>query len=517
MCIRPLFCSFVIAAFLTPSRAEEKPEEAAKAEPSKEAKDGEKKEDPAADKVTEHTLELPTGRIAYKASAGFLPVLTKEDGAKSVASVFHIAYTRTDAGDSAARPVTFCFNGGPGSSSVWLHLGSYGPRRVWFDDAGNPPNPPGRLVDNPQTLLDQTDLVFIDPVSTGFSRAEKGEDAKQFHGVSGDIQAVGEFIRLWLTRNQRWASPKFLSGESYGTTRAAGLAEHLMSRQGIEVNGLVLVSSVLDFQTIAAHDSNYMPYVLYLPTYTATALHHGLLKGDRAALLAKAEAYALDRYLPALARGGALAPDERARVARELSELTGIPPERILEQNLHLHPVWFMGELLRDQGRQVGRMDGRYTAPQIRAFGSPESFDPSLSSWIGPYTAAFNDYLRRELKYETDLPYEILSPKVHPWKWDGSENRYLALQEAVRSTVLRNPALRVFIASGDLDLATPYFATDFTFRQIDLPGVGLQWVHKRYPAGHMMYVHHDSLVRMRADLRAFYDETLKAAPAVRTR
>jgi carboxypeptidase C (cathepsin A) len=512
---RPFIAACLSALpFLAHPAAEEKPEAKGDA-----ANKPEEKPAKVEDKVTEHTLETPAGRIDYRVTTGFLPLLLKEDGAKSAAQVFHVSYTRLPEAGAAERPVTFCFNGGPGSSSVWLHLGTFGPKRVALDPLGNPPTPPGRLIDNPQTLLDQTDLVFIDPVSTGFSRPEKGEDAKQFHGVRGDIEAVAEFIRLWLTRHHRWLSPKFLAGESYGTTRAAGLAEHLQSRHRIELNGLLLVSSVLDFTTILPHESNLLPHALFLPTYATVAWHHGKIPAgvaeSRADLQAKAEAFALREYLPALARGGDLSAGERQALANRLAELTGLSAPRILEQNLHLSPSWFMQELLREESRIVGRMDGRYTAPAVQAFGRGEFFDPSLSAWMGPYTAAFHDYIRRDLGFESDLPYEILSPKVHPWKWDGQENRYLTFQGELRSVVIRNPSLAIFIASGDCDLATPYFATDYTFRQLSQPGVAPRLTHHRYPAGHMMYVHEDSLVRMREHLRAYYTETLRAVPPPR--
>jgi len=364
--------------------------------------------------VTRHTITIEGFSYAYTATTGIMALPDYEGEPR--ADIFFIAYTldRTE-DDPAARPVTFAFNGGPGSSSVWLHMGALGPRRVDLGPQGFQFAPPFRLVDNDQSWLDLTDLVFIDPVSTGYSRPADGHKKSEFHGLNEDIAAVGEFIRLWTTRNSRWSSPKFLAGESYGTTRAAGLSGYLQSTYGMELHGIVLISPVLNFQTIRFGVGNDTPFWLFLPTYTATAYYHDKLDADLMAdlpaTLDLARKWAQTDYLAALAMGDALDPARRRTIAKELARFTGLSVEFVERSDLRVSIFNFTKELRRDEGLTVGRLDSRYTGRDRLGIGSSPEYDPSYAAIQGPYTATINDYVRTELGYENDLPYEILTDR----------------------------------------------------------------------------------------------------------
>jgi len=467
---------------------------------------------------TRHSVAIDGAQVDYTVTAGTI-VLREEveaegekagaaEGEKPKATFFFIAYTRDGVEDRAARPVTFSFNGGPGSSSVWLHLGVLGPRRVALDETGNLPPPPYRLVDNPDALLDVTDLVFIDPVSTGFSRPVAGEKARDFHDIKKDIESVGDFIRLYTTRYRRWLSPKFLIGESYGTTRAAGLAGYLQERHGLYLNGIMLVSAILDFQTALFHPGNDLPYALFLPSYAATAWYHGRLapdlQADLRATLAEVEAYALGDYLLALARGARLTDAARSEVASRLARYTGLSADFVDRADLRVEISRFTKELLRDERRTVGRLDSRFKGIDRDAAGEHHEYDPSLANITGPYTAAFNDYVRGELAFESDLPYEILNPRVWPWRWSEFENRYVNVAETLRRAMTINPFLKVLVASGVFDLATPYLATDYTLDHLGLdPELRSNVRVHTYEAGHMMYIHGPSLALQKGHLADF--------------
>lgn len=460
---------------------------------------------------TEHTVVIGGETVTYTATAGRL-VLKKEDG-KATAGVFFIAYTRKDVSDLSRRPLTISFNGGPGSSSVWLHLGLLGPRRVLSGDAGSPLPPPYRLVDNEFSLLDVTDLVFVDPVSTGYSRPAPGEEAKQFHGVEQDAESVGEFIRLYVTRNKRWASPKFLIGESYGTTRASALAGHLQDRYGLYLNGLMLVSAVLNFQTLEFVPGNELPYILYVPAYTATAWYHRRLPADLQAdlqqALAEAESFAYGEYMQALFRGDTLQPDERAAVVRKLVRLTGLAPEYIERTNLRIEIMRFCKELLRDQRKTVGRLDSRYTGADRDAAGESLSYDPSSAATFGPYAGALNSYVREELNFTSDLPYEVLANLWESWDYSKHQNKFVDMSETLRSAMTQNPFLKVIIANGYFDLATPYSATEYTVSHLALePELRGNVQMTYYEAGHMMYVHESSLRQLADDLHQYLRQVL---------
>lgn len=458
--------------------------------------------------VTHHTWTAGDREIDYTATAGRIVLKTEEDEAK--ASVFFVAYTEDDLDEPAERPITFCFNGGPGSSSVWLHLGMLGPKRVQIPDDATQPAPPYRLIPNRYSLLDETDLVFIDPVSTGYSRAAEDEDPKQFHGYEEDIESVGQFIHLYVTRNKRWLSPKFLLGESYGSTRAAGLSGHLQERYNMYLNGIALVSSVLNFQTLRFDDNNDLPYILFLPSYTATAWYHERLpdglQADLEKTLAKVEKFAMGPYAHALRQGADLSKRKRRRIAEKLARYTGLSPEYVEQTNLRITTSRFTKELLRNQRRTVGRLDSRFKGIDRDAAGDSYEYDPSGAAINGVFTATLNHYIRDELKFESDLSYEVLTGRVHPWSYDRFENRYVDAAETLRSAMTQNPHLRLFVASGYYDLATPYLASKYTVNHLALDLTLREHVTMGYyPAGHMMYIHDPSLKRLKQDLSSFYD------------
>ncbi|MBP95917.1 peptidase S10 [Candidatus Poribacteria bacterium] len=464
--------------------------------------------------ITQHSITIDQKEIHYTVTAGTIVLKEEEEkgrksyGEKAKASVFFVAYTLDNTGDTAKRPITFSFNGGPGSSSVWLHLGVLGPRCVETDQKGNLLQPPYRLIENQYSVLDQTDLVFIDPISTGFSRVVQGEEAKQFHGFKKDIESIGDFIRLYTTRYQRWTSPKFLIGESYGTTRAAGLSGYLQERHGLYLNGIMLISSVLDFQTIRFMNGNDLPYILYLPSFTATAWYHNLLDAelqmDFHQTLKEVEAFAVGEYTLALMKGKDLPEDERQEITRKLARYTGLPIDYIERVDLRVSIMRFCKELLRAQGKTVGRFDSRFTGLDRDSAGERFEYDPSYTNILGPYTATLNDYLRSQLKFESDLAYEILTDRVHPWNYDTHQNQYVNVTDTLRKAMTTNPYLKVFVASGYYDLATPYMATQYTFNHLGLDKSLQQNVSMSfYEAGHMMYVHQQSLIQLKKDLSCF--------------
>ena len=470
-----------------------------------------KQADPIDDLVTtHHAITIDGAELAYTATAGRLVLRLeghtdeKFDGSQPRAEVFMTAYT-LDGAEPGKRPVTFAFNGGPGSSSVWLHLGLLGPRRVVMGDVGELLPPPYALADNPQTLLRHSDLVFIDPVSTGYSRAVKGEKSKDFHGYGGDIESVGEVIRLWTTRNGRWMSPKYLCGESYGTTRAAGLSRYLQERYGMYLNGLVLVSAVLDFGTGDFGGGNDAVYPLYLPTYAAVAHYHGK-HGDRplGEVLAEAESFAERDYPWALARGARLTSEERTQAAVRLAELTGLSSDYVDRVDLRPEHVRFLTELLRDRRLIVGRIDGRFTGWDTDYGREHWSADPSIEAITGPYTAALNHYVRSELGYENDLPYEILTERVHPWSYKEFENHYVFVLDKLGAAMRANPHMRVHVDCGYHDLATPYFAAEHSFAHLQIPAeLAANIEYSYYEAGHMMYLHEPSRLAQSQALAEF--------------
>lgn len=480
--------------------------------------------------VTRHRVTIAGQEIRYSVTTGTMILKEEVEGKqdeenanpemeKPKAAIFFTAYMldRTESTSEAehrqGRPITFSFNGGPGSSSVWLHMGLLGPRRVKMSPEGEMLPPPFELVDNEFSLLDITDLVFIDPVTTGYSRTVSGEDPKEFHDFKKDIESVGDFIRLYTSRYQRWGSPKFLIGESYGTTRAAGLAGYLQERHGMYLNGIMLISSILNFQTARFTPGNDLPYILFLPTYTATAwYHHKLdadLQKDLRATLDEVEAFALDEYSAALMKGAALSREVRDQIIQKLARYTGLTPEYIELTKLRVEIVRFTKELLRSEQRTTGRLDTRFKGIDRDAAGESWEFDPSLAAITGPYTAMLNDYVRSELEFESDLPYEILTSRVQPWSYEQHQNQFVDVAETLRKAISINPYLKVFVGNGYYDLATPYFATLYTFNHLMLDeslqdNISMGF----YEAGHMMYIHLPSLEKLKADLAEFVASAL---------
>ncbi|NDJ76082.1 MAG: peptidase S10 [Chloroflexi bacterium] len=460
---------------------------------------------------TQHQITIGGQTLDYTATTGIIP-LRDPDKDEVTARVFFTAYTLNDVEDRAERPLVFVFNGGPGSSSVWLHLGAVGPRRVVMQDEGWMPAPPFRLEDNPFTWLDLADLVFIDPVGTGYSRAADPEKKKEFWSLENDLKSVGEFMRLYLTRYQRWHSPLFLAGESYGTTRAAGLAGYLFDR-GIAFNGLMLISTVLNFQTIVFEQGNDLPYILYLPTYAATAWYHQRLPDDLQqkplrAVLDEVEAWATYDYTVALAKGDTLTEDERRSIIAQLARYTGLSERFIDLTNLRIRDRHFFKELLRDEQRTVGRLDSRFKG--IDKLGVTESIDhdPAMSDITPPYTAMLYQYLRGELEYESDAIYEILSFDVNRgWEWE--RGKFPDTSEPLRSALSKNPFMQVLVAMGYYDLATPHFGSEYTLSHMDLDPTLRDNLHLTYyEAGHMMYLDVPSLEQFKADVAQFMGTAL---------
>jgi len=468
--------------------------------------------------TSKHTLRIRGKEIRYTVNVGTVVLREEVDkqGHKPKAEMFFIAFTRDGQKNVARRPLTFSFNGGPGSSSVWMLLGLLGPKRVplSLDDAVKDKRlaPPFQVENNEFTLLEETDLVFIDPVGTGYSRPLAGEDndPDEFYTFRRDLDSVGEFIRLYTSRNKRWSSPKFLIGESYGTTRAAGLSGFLQDRFGLYLNGIMLVSAVLNFQTILFHPGNELPYVVYVPTYAMTARYHGKLAARYGAMedrefIDEVIAFTEDEYLPALHKGSGLGEDDRIAIAERLAGYIGVSREYILQNNLRVPIMRYVKEILRAEGRSVGRFDSRISG--VDKDDAAENFerDPSFDVVQGVYSACLNDYVRRELKFESDLPYEILSFKVLPkWQYDEFQNNFVNVSETLRGAMMKNPHLKLFVANGIYDMATPFYATEYTVNHLGLrDGVDRNVTMAYYGAGHMMYTHRPSLRSLSADLKKF--------------
>jgi carboxypeptidase C (cathepsin A) len=499
----------------------QKPEEpAAKTEPAPsqpEGKPGDDKKEEHYDMaevppvVTHHQISVNGKALKYSAAAGRLPI--KRGDGKIEAEMFFVAYT-LDGQEVSKRPLTFAFNGGPGSASIWLHMGALGPRRVVLDPEGFLPPAPYGVQDNPYTLLDKSDLVLVDAIGTGFSRAENTETAKKFWGVKGDINAFGEFIRMYITRYERWSSPLFLLGESYGTTRSAGIAGDL-SQQGISFNGITLLSTVLNFQTLQDEKTNDEPYIFLIPSYTMSAgYHHKLppdLQQDVNKARQEAEQWASGDYARALAKGDALSPDERQKTIEQMSRFTGLSKEVIDQANLRINVPEFTHYLLIDQKLRVGRLDARYTGPDPNGLLDTPFYDPTEANILPPFNAAFNNYLRNELGYKVDMPYYLFVRDTgfeEKWDWGSGIEGFPDTAIALRRALVRNPFLKVLVMEGYYDLATPYYAANYTFDHLDLPAKYRgQISFATYAAGHMVYLPMDSLKKMKNDEAGFIDKS----------
>ncbi|HEX8949635.1 MAG TPA: hypothetical protein VF790_11770 [Dissulfurispiraceae bacterium] len=457
--------------------------------------------------VTTHSISKGGKPLRYTATAGYMQVGGRDNEQK--ADIFFVAYVKDSPEDRSKRPITFIFNGGPGASSVWLHLGAIGPKRIAREYAGKPLLPPYTLVDNEHTWLDLTDLVFIDPVGTGYSRAASKENEEKFYGTRKDIQSVGEFIRLYTTRNGRWLSPKLIAGESYGTMRAVALAEHLHGAYGMEVNAIVLISAVLNLQTISFTMGNDVPCIAFLPSYALTAAYHKKspygTKEQVRPPMADVEQWALNEYTTALAKGDALKKDERERIVEKLTAYTGLPRESIRNGNLRIPVSQFLRTLLRDDNLTVGLLDSRFAA--VGRFEDLFSNDPSFYGTLGAYVAGINDYLRNDLRYTNDLPYEYLSRRVNAsWNWGSAAQGFPNVSDTLQEMMRRSGALKVFIASGYYDLDTPYFGVIYDINHLGLePELRKNITVAFYKAGHQPYTDMPSLKKLREDIGKFFN------------
>jgi carboxypeptidase C (cathepsin A) len=458
--------------------------------------------------VTKHSIDVGGQPLRYTATAG--TIVLKDDKDKAQASMFYVAYIRDDVPDRTKRPIFYSFNGGPGTASVWMHMGFTGPRRVVYDEEGMMLSPPYRLADNEHTILDIADIVYIDPVATGYSRMATGEDPHKFHGVLDDIKSVAEFIRIWTTRNSRWDSPKFIIGESYGTTRAAGLAGYLQDQHQMYLNGVILVSST----GLGVEAGSDLRYALLLPHYTATAWYHKALIPELQskplrAVLQESEQFALGGYLSALVKGDKLTEAEREATAAQVARLAGLTPAYVINNNLRVESARFRKELLRARGVTVGRLDSRYTGHDKDAAGATNEYDPALESWNGPFAAVINKYFRDELKWETDQKYNIWG-EVQPWRQDTGTR----VGEMLRSAMTKNPFLRVLVLASYYDGGTDYFTSQYTMAHID-PGGGLRdrFSFAFFESGHMMYVRKSDLAKAKHDIAQFVSATLAKGTA----
>lgn len=456
--------------------------------------------------VTHSSVTVDGKKIEYTASTGYLNL--KNDTGKLIAKVF-FTYYKKDGEEAGKRPVTFTFNGGPGSSSVWLHMGGIGPKRVLLKDDGLAPPPPYQYINNEFTWLGKSDLVFIDPVSTGFSRAAPGESPKQFHGYEEDISSMGSFIRHFLSRYERWGSPKYLAGESYGTTRAAGLSKFLQDRYRIYLNGIFLISAVLNFGTNDYYVGNDLPRALYIPSYTAAAWYHKKLadplQQDLQKTLRESEQFAIGEYATALLKGGWLSDAEKESVATKMSYYTGLSKELILQSNLRVGEGRFWKELRRSEGLIIGRLDARFTGRDLDDAGESVSFDPSFANIDGSFTAAINDYFQKELNFKEEKGYNIFGD-VYPWNYNNVQNQYLNVAESLRDAMSKNPALKVYVGCGFYDFATPYFTAQYDIEHMFLRPEQRKNVQVHtYEAGHMYYINKSSLAQFKKDVDDFYN------------
>jgi len=479
------------------------------------AADDKKKDDAAAAapvppptvSITKHKGSFGGQAIAYTATTGET-YLTDKDG-KPVAAIFATSYVK-EGGDPKTRPITFLYNGGPGSGSLWLHMGAFGPKRVVLPDAKDDGAPPYPVIDNPESLLDVTDLVFIDPVGTGFSHTLGGKDPKDYWGVSSDAKSIAEFIRTWLNENGRWASPKYIGGESYGTTRSVALINELEgSYNDVAVNGIILISTILDFGATAETQGNEMPYVLNLPSMATTAWYHHKLANPPATaaeVAAQARAFAIGPYAAALLKGNQLGAEERASVRAELARLTGLSEPFVDNANLRISPGRFYKELLRDRGLTIGRLDTRYTGVDYDKAGEEPDNDPSFYGIDAAYTSAINSYLRGDLKLKTDRNYVTIGG-VTGWDWKLTDQRgrdgevYVNVAPYLGKALRENSGLRVFVGQGWYDFATPFFAAEYSMSRTGFDPSRISFHY--YDAGHMMYVRPEDLRKLSSDIRSF--------------
>jgi carboxypeptidase C (cathepsin A) len=468
--------------------------------------------------VTDHSIKVGRQTIAYKATMGSIQI--KNDAGDPTALIFYTAYTKSDPKDMSQRPVSFIYNGGPGSASIWLHIGAFGPRRVVTKGAEYTPPAPYQVTDNANTLLDVTDMVFIDPVGTGYSHAVGKATNKDFWGVDPDIHSLAQFIDTYVSRNDRWNSAKFLIGESYGTFRSAGLANYLQSQDNMAINGIVLISSVLDLGTITFLPGEDLSYVLYLPSYAATAWFHNALKdrpADLNAFLAEARKFAAGEYANALMKGSRLTEAERKDIAAKLSHFTGLSEDYLLKGDLRIILPQFTAELLRSRGLVTGRLDSRFSGLNSDPLSEYNFSDPQSDAISDAFVAAFNSYAHNDLKFGQDKKYNPLNTQANgAWTWThqgtggygfpGPANT----EQDLGNALISNPHLQVEVENGLFDLATPFFESEYTMEHLGIPEKLLANIHQKYyEAGHMMYVRDEDLTKLKANIAAFIGQSSK--------
>ena len=467
--------------------------------------------------TSEHSIEIDGQPISYRAVVGSILLRNQEE--EVTAELFYTAYLRTgkDGEPDSSRPVMFSFNGGPGSASFWLHMGIMGPRRVVTPEVGPQGPPPYEVEDNAYSVLDKTDIVMIDPVGTGLSRPAGSAEGKDFWGLEQDAASLAQFVRRFLTQYNRWNAPRYLLGESYGTTRSAVLARHLQ-RSNIDLNGIVLVSSVLDFNTIGFPDGSIVPYVVNVPSYAVTSEYLGVLPGGKPAdlntFMKEVEQWAISDYAAVLFAGSAVDPGKRSQVIDQMHRYTGLSKEYLDNANLRVSAPEYEKELLRDKGLVVGRLDARFTGPTGDVFGRFPSHDPQSTAISSAYTSAWNSYLRSELNYDGEREY-VPSGMARPWNWErrGSGGGFgfggiPNVAPDLATVLTRNPKLEVLLINGIYDLATPYFAAVWTFDNLNLPADLRDNIERAdFAAGHMMYVEQSLLPQWRNTLISFLERT----------
>lgn len=496
---------------------------AEKQDPPAAAKSGDKSEASSKEatkeesSTTDHTVKVGAQTVPYKATAG--SILLKNEKEEPSGLIYFTAYARSDVKDMSRRPLAFVYNGGPGSSSIWLHMGAFGPRRVGSVDVGGSTTPPFQILDNSESLIDVCDLVFIDPVGTGFSHAVGDTKDKEFWGVDEDVKSLAQFIQIYVNRNSRWNSPKFLIGESYGTFRSAALVNAVQSNDGMYFNGIVLISSVLDLGTISFNPGEEMPYIFYLPSYAATAWTHNMLKDRPENLdnfLKEARQFAETEYTAALSKGKRLTAAEKSDMAKKISRFTGLSEDYLMKADLRVNLGQFMQELQRSRGLITGRLDARYTGAAYDLLSEYSEYDPQDAAITGPFVAAFNTYVREELKFGQDKIYHPQGQVFNDWNWKHRTGRNFGfpgapnVEEDLVEAMLTNPRLKVEVENGIFDLATPFFATEYTMEHLGLPDRLQSNIHMNYyNAGHMMYVHDEDRVKLKENVARFIESASK--------
>jgi carboxypeptidase C (cathepsin A) len=461
--------------------------------------------------ITHHQVTINGTVIRYTATTGLMPQRNAQTG-EVEGSIFYVAYTKDGVTDPATRPISFLFNGGPGSATLWLHLGAFGPKKIKLNADGSNPPPPYSFEENQNTLLDQTDMVFLDPVGTGYSRANGAQNGPRFWGLDEDMRSVAEFIRLYLTRSERWASPRFIGGESYGTTRAAHLSGYLTDN-GIALNGVILLSSVLNFENSRPDKGNDIGYIGFFPSFAMTAWYHKKLPPDLQKLSVEefarqVEAFTTNEYAPALLKGAAMTPAEKTAIIEKVARYTGTSTRFIKDSDLRIDLAPFSAELMHDEDKVTGRLDSRFMTYNGDPTSGRTAFDPSDASIRNSFTPVVNDFVRRELDFHDDDIYYVLGGGIGRWRYD--EGKYPNVVPSLERAFAKNPYMKLFVAMGYYDMATPYWAVQYTLDHMTVdPKVRKENIRTdHFQAGHMMYIDAPSMTKLRADLRSFIDDAV---------